>query len=51
VEKDWAMGAPSATSSRSPIAFVVTEAVVLIEGIFYGGRNFETALRDLDREK
>jgi len=31
---------------RVTIAFVVTEAAVLIEGIFYGGRDFETAFRN-----
>jgi toxin ParE1/3/4 len=31
---------------RVTIAFVVTEAAVLIEGIFYGGRDFESAFRD-----
>jgi toxin ParE1/3/4 len=29
---------------RVTIAFVVTEEAVLIEGIFYGGRDFEAAL-------
>jgi toxin ParE1/3/4 len=32
---------------RVTIAFVVTADAVLIEGIFYGGRDFETAFRDL----
>lgn len=27
------------------IAFVVTKDAVLIEGVFYGGRNYEAALR------
>lgn len=31
---------------RINVAFVVTANVVLIEGIFYGGRDYETALRD-----
>jgi toxin ParE1/3/4 len=31
---------------RVTIAFVVTEDTVLIEGIFYGGRDFEAILRD-----
>jgi len=30
---------------RVTIAFVVTEAALLIEGIFYGGRDFETTFR------
>jgi toxin ParE1/3/4 len=31
---------------RVTIAFVITDAAVLVEGIFYGGRNFEVAFRD-----
>jgi toxin ParE1/3/4 len=31
---------------RVTIAFVVTADAVLIEGIFYGGQDFETRLRD-----
>lgn len=31
---------------RVTIAFVIMADVVLIEGIFYRGRDFETALRD-----
>jgi toxin ParE1/3/4 len=31
---------------RVNVAFIVTANVVLIEGIFYGGRDYETALRD-----
>lgn len=31
---------------RVTIAFVVTTHTVLIEGIFYGGQNFETAFKD-----
>jgi hypothetical protein len=34
---------------RVTIAFVVTEAAVLIEGIFYGGRDFEATFRDRKR--
>jgi toxin ParE1/3/4 len=30
---------------RATIAFVVTDAAVLIEGIFYGGRDFEAVFR------
>jgi toxin ParE1/3/4 len=32
---------------RVTVAFVVTADAVLIEGIFYGGRDFETVFRDL----
>ena len=32
---------------RVTIAFVVTTDAVLIEGIFYAGRDFEAAFRDL----
>ena len=32
---------------RVTVAFVVTADAVLIEGIFYGGRDFEAAFRDL----
>jgi toxin ParE1/3/4 len=35
---------------RVTIAFVVIEATVLIEGIFYGGRDFETTFRDKDND-
>jgi toxin ParE1/3/4 len=35
---------------RVTIAFVVTDAAVLIEGIFYGGRDFETTFRDRDKD-
>ena len=35
---------------RVTIAFVVTEAAVLIEGIFYGGRDFEAAFRKRDKD-
>jgi toxin ParE1/3/4 len=35
---------------RVTIAFVVSEAAVLIEGIFYGGRDFETIFRDRDKD-
>jgi hypothetical protein len=28
------------------VAFVVTAEAVLIEGVFYGGRDFEAILRD-----
>ena len=31
---------------RATIAFVVTKEVVLIEGVFYGGRNFEANFQD-----
>jgi toxin ParE1/3/4 len=31
---------------RATIAFVVTKEVVLIEGVFYGGRNFEATFQD-----
>jgi toxin ParE1/3/4 len=31
---------------RITVAFVVTDAAVLIEGIFYGGRDFEATFRD-----
>jgi toxin ParE1/3/4 len=31
---------------RVTIAFVVTTDLVLIEGIFYGGQDFETVFRD-----
>jgi toxin ParE1/3/4 len=31
---------------RVNVAFVVTPDAVLIEGIFYGGRNYEAVLRD-----
>lgn len=31
---------------RVTIAFVVTSDAVLVEGIFYGGQDFEAALRD-----
>jgi toxin ParE1/3/4 len=31
---------------RATIAFVVTADAVLIEGIFYGGQDFEAILRD-----
>ena len=31
---------------RVTIAFVVTAEAILIEGIFYGGRDFEALLRD-----
>jgi toxin ParE1/3/4 len=31
---------------RVTVAFVVTADAVLIEGIFYGGRDFETVFRD-----
>jgi hypothetical protein len=31
---------------RVTIAFLVTETAVLIEGIFYGGQDFETAFRN-----
>jgi len=31
---------------RATIAFVVTHAAVLIEGIFYGGRDFEAVFRN-----
>jgi toxin ParE1/3/4 len=31
---------------RVTIAFLVTDAAVLTEGIFYGGRDFEVAFRD-----
>jgi toxin ParE1/3/4 len=30
---------------RASIAFVVTESVILVEGIFYAGRDFETIFR------
>jgi toxin ParE1/3/4 len=33
---------------RVTIAFVVTTDAVLIEGIFYGGQDFEAALREED---
>jgi toxin ParE1/3/4 len=35
---------------RVTIAFVVTDAAVLIEGIFYGGRDFETTFRDSEKD-
>ena len=35
---------------RVTIAFVVTEAAVLIEGIFYGGRDFEGTLRARNKD-
>ena len=35
---------------RATIAFVVTEAAVLIEGIFYGGRDFEGTLRARNKD-
>ncbi len=35
---------------RVTIAFVVTADAVLIEGVFYGGQNFETAFRDRPRK-
>jgi toxin ParE1/3/4 len=35
---------------RVTIAFVATEAAVLIEGIFYGGRDFETTFRTRDKD-
>jgi toxin ParE1/3/4 len=35
---------------RVTIAFVVTDAAVLIEGIFYGGRDFEATFRDRDKD-
>jgi toxin ParE1/3/4 len=31
---------------RATIAFVVTEEAVLIEGVFYGGQDFEAGLGD-----
>jgi toxin ParE1/3/4 len=31
---------------RVTIAFVVTAEIILIEGIFYGGQDFETAFKD-----
>ncbi len=31
---------------RVTIAFVVTDAAILIEGIFYGGQDFEAAFRN-----
>lgn len=31
---------------RATIAFVVTDAAVLIEGIFYAGRDFEAVFRN-----
>ena len=31
---------------RITVAFVVTDDAVLIEGIFYGGRDFEATFRD-----
>jgi toxin ParE1/3/4 len=31
---------------RVTIAFVVTDAAILIEGIFYGGRDFEAVFRN-----
>jgi plasmid stabilization system protein ParE len=31
---------------RVTIAFVVEESAVIVTGIFYGGRDFETLLRD-----
>jgi toxin ParE1/3/4 len=36
---------------RVSIAFVVTAEAVLIEGIFYGGRDFETLFRDEERNR
>jgi toxin ParE1/3/4 len=35
---------------RVTIAFVVTDAAVLIEGLFYGGRDFETTFRDREKD-
>jgi toxin ParE1/3/4 len=35
---------------RVTIAFVVIEAAVLIEGIFYGGRDFEATFRDRQKD-
>jgi len=35
---------------RITIAFVVTSDAVLIEGIFYGGRDFEAAVRENDQQ-
>jgi toxin ParE1/3/4 len=35
---------------RATIAFVVTADAVLIEGIFYGGQDFEAALRKETRK-
>jgi len=36
---------------RVTIAFVVTADAVLIEGVFYGGQDFEAAFRDEDDEE
>jgi toxin ParE1/3/4 len=33
---------------RVTIAYVVTENAVLIEGIFYGGRDFESLIQNLE---
>ncbi|MBV8357704.1 MAG: type II toxin-antitoxin system RelE/ParE family toxin [Deltaproteobacteria bacterium] len=35
---------------RVTIAFVVTDAAVLIEGIFYGGRDFEMTFHNRDKD-
>lgn len=35
---------------RATIAFMVDADLVLIEGVFHGGQDFESALRDDDRE-
>jgi plasmid stabilization system protein ParE len=34
---------------RVTIAFVVTPDTVLIEGIYYGGQDFEAAIRERNR--
>jgi len=35
---------------RVTIAFVATDSAVLIEGVFYGGRDFETTFRDREKD-
>ena len=35
---------------RVTIAFIVSEAAVLIEGIFYGGRDIEAIFRERDEK-
>jgi toxin ParE1/3/4 len=35
---------------RATIAFIVEQDLVLVEGIFHGGQDFETALRGESRE-
>lgn len=35
---------------RATIAFMVSGETILIEGIFYGGQDFETMLRGEDKE-